>query len=400
MASFGRYEIIDKLGEGAMGVVYRARDANLGRVVALKTLSTYLDADAELRHRFRREAEAIGCLNHPNIVSIYDLGEQDGQAYMAMELLEGEDLRVLIEGRDEVPLADRVRILVHIAQGLAYAHAHGVVHRDVKPANIFVTSTGRVKLLDFGLARLAASQAITREGLILGTPDYMSPEQATGRPIDHRTDIFSAGAVFYEFLSLRKPFPGSTLHSVLYKIVSESPPPLVAVNPEVPARLAVVVERMLEKPVERRYASIEEVAAQLTVLHAALRRSKGRSALPARAPAPGDDARARELVARALLEAARPEEAAPLLEEALALDPDHGEAGERIWAAHRGLRGRRTEIPPSPEQEARVASLLARIVPDAPEPEARQALAELVLLAPDDPRLAERIRERAEHDRA
>jgi serine/threonine-protein kinase len=154
LASFGRYEILDKLGEGAMGVVHRARDTNLGRVVALKMLSAELAAEDELTKRFQREAEAVGRLNHPNIVTVYDLGEADGRLYMAMELLEGDDLRDLIERGTPIPLAERSRIMIEICKGLGYAHSKGVIHRDIKPANIHVTGAGRVKLLDFGLARL------------------------------------------------------------------------------------------------------------------------------------------------------------------------------------------------------------------------------------------------------
>ena len=234
MATFGRYEILGKLGEGAMGVVYRARDGAIGRVVALKMLSAELGAEDELHHRFRREAEAIGRLSHPNIVTVYDLGESDGQLYMAMELLEGDDLRSLIEQRVDVPLADRVRILVQISEGLAYAHSRGVVHRDIKPANIVVTSGGRVKILDFGLARVATRATITRKGMILGTPDYMAPEQAMGKLVDRRSDVFSSGSVFYEFLTGEKPFKGKTLHAVLFQIIQEEPDPLLTLNPELP----------------------------------------------------------------------------------------------------------------------------------------------------------------------
>jgi len=217
MASFGRYEIEEKLGEGAMGVVYRARDLTLGRVVALKLLSAE-GAEDELHKRFHREAEAVGRLDHPNIVKIYDLAESDGRLYMAMELLEG----------------------------LGYAHAKGVVHRDIKPANILVNAAGRAKVLDFGLARVATRATITRRGVILGTPDYMCPEQAMGKTVNPRSDIFSAGAVFYEFLTLQKPFIGKTLHSVLYQILSEKQTPVLTLNPEIPARLAELVSRMLD----------------------------------------------------------------------------------------------------------------------------------------------------------
>ena len=230
MTTFGRYEILDKLGEGAMGVVYRAQDAALGRVVALKMLSAELGGEEELHQRFQREAEAIGRLSHPHIVTVYDMGDAEGQLYMAMELLEGQDMRKLVERGRAIPLGDRVRILAQICDGMAYAHSRGVVHRDIKPANILVTTKGQVKLLDFGLARVAARSTITRRGVILGTPDYMSPEQAMGRNVDHRSDIFSAGAVFYEFLGLSKPFrqPGAATFGsklLLFRVAISSAPP-------------------------------------------------------------------------------------------------------------------------------------------------------------------------------
>jgi serine/threonine-protein kinase len=271
---FGRYEILGKLGEGAMGVVHKARDPSMGRVVALKMLSAELGHDDELIQRFKREAEAIGGLNHPHIVTVYDRGEAEGHLFMVMELLEGQDLRALIDRAGVIPLADRVRILAQISEGLGYAHSRGVVHRDVKPANIMVTTSGQVKLLDFGLARVAARETITRRGMILGTPDYMSPEQAMGKAVDPRSDIFSAGAVFYEFLTGMKPFSARTLHGVLFQIVSEDPESILTLNPEVPARLARVAHRMLEKDPEKRHASLDEVAAELWAVHGALRRSR------------------------------------------------------------------------------------------------------------------------------
>ena len=278
MATFGRYEILDKLGEGAMGVVYRARDPALNRIVALKMLSAELGGEEEIHQRFQREAEAIGRLSHPTIVTVYDLGQAEGQLYMAMELLEGDDLRKLMERRVDVPLADRVRIMLQIAEGLAYAHSRDVVHRDVKPANLIVTTRGRIKILDFGLARVASQSNITRRGVILGTPDYMSPEQAMGRSVTHRSDQFAAGAVFYEFLTGSKPFRGKTLHSVLYQILSEEPEPMLTLNPGLPARLAAVVHGMMRKDPERRFASMEDVRRELSDQYISLRRTHGRSA--------------------------------------------------------------------------------------------------------------------------
>ncbi|MGE0452314.1 MAG: protein kinase [Vicinamibacteria bacterium] len=344
----GRYEILDKLGEGAMGVVYRARDAALGRVVALKMLSTEVGADREQRQRFLREAEAVGRLNHPNIVQVFDLGEREGHLYMAMELLEGEDLRALIDRQAELPLLERVSILESICQGLGYAHSKGVVHRDVKPANILVTREGRVKILDFGLARVAERQTITRRGVILGTPDYMSPEQAMGKSVDPRSDMFSAGGVFFEFLTGQKPFKGKTLHSVLYQIISEEPEPLLTLNPDVPARLAAVVHRMLRKPPEKRYSCMEDVERDLALIGGALRRSHSRSAVPPRALAPPTPsgpseevrARAREHVSRGRQHFDTGQFARALFEvkEALALDPSNPEAAELLWKAGKRIQ--------------------------------------------------------------
>jgi eukaryotic-like serine/threonine-protein kinase len=405
----GRYELVDKLGEGAMGVVYRARDPTLGRVVALKALSADLLADEELHQRFLREAEAVGRLNHTNIVTVYDRGEERGQVFMVMELLDGDDLRALIDRTNDVPLADKVRILVQICEGLHYAHSRGVVHRDVKPANIIVTASGVVKLLDFGLARVATRETITRRGVILGTPDYMSPEQAMGKELDHRTDIFSAGAVFYEFLTGHKPFQGKTLHSVLYQIVSEEPEPVLTINPELPGRLAFLVHRMLRKAPDGRYSSFDETARELQMIHAALRRTKSRSAFPLAASTPGtsstlDDVRnrVRELVARGQTEyaAGRISKARALMVEALALEPGSDEAAEILWRCSKQIQGTRPPAPMrGPETEARIKALLERAAPGRPDAEAQKALAELALVAPDDPRLQEVLRERSGRDR-
>ena len=400
MATFGRYEILDKLGEGAMGVVYRARDASLGRVVALKMLSADLGAEEELHQRFQREAEAIGRLSHPNIVTVYDVGEASGQLYMAMELLEGDDLRSLIEKRATIALADRVRILIQICTGLAYAQSRGVVHRDIKPANILVGSDGRAKILDFGLARVSARSTITRRGVILGTPDYMAPEQAMGKGVDRRSDVFSAGAVFYEFLTLEKPFKGKTLHAVLYQIISDDPEPVLTVNPEVPVRLAAIVHRMLRKDPDLRYGAMEDVARDLSDLHVALRSSGGRSTLPVPASPVSEETRARvrDRVAqgRALLDAGQADRAVAEMKDALRLDPSAEDAAELLWRAGRKLQDGRPAPPAlDSESERRVADLLARAAPGGAEGDVRSAVAELVLIAPDDPRVTELLRERS-----
>jgi serine/threonine-protein kinase len=339
MATLGRYETLDKIGEGAMGVVYRARDRTLGRTVALKMLSQDLDGEDELHRRFRREVEAIGRLSHPNIVTVYDMGESEGHLYMAMELLEGEDLRAMIERQADLSLLDRLRILIDICRGLGYAHSKGVVHRDVKPANIVVTTGGSVKILDFGLARLGTGGSITRRGVILGTPDYMSPEQATGKTVDPRSDVFSAGAVFYEFLTLEKPFKGRTLHSVLYQILSHTPTPMLSLNPDLPSRLAVIVNRMMKKAPEQRPQTMEEVVEALQAVEAAQRRYGNRAGAlrrgrPVAAPLSEDvRARIREHVkqGRAHFDAGRFPEALGEMRQALKLDPSCEEAAEVLW---------------------------------------------------------------------
>jgi serine/threonine protein kinase len=399
MATFGRYEILDKLGEGAMGVVYRARDSSLGRVVALKMLSADLGQEEELHQRFQREAEAIGRLSHPNIVTVYDVGEASGQLYMAMELLEGHDLRSLIEKRANIALADRVRILLQICAGLAYAHSRGVVHRDIKPANILVGSDGRVKILDFGLARVSARSTITRRGVILGTPDYMAPEQAMGKGVDRRSDIFSAGAVFYEFLTLEKPFKGKTLHAVLYQIISDDAEPVLTLNPEVPVRLASVVHRMLRKDPDLRYSVMEEVGRDLDEIHGALRRSGGRSTRCVPDTPVNDEMRTRlrERVAqgRALLDAGQADRVVAEMNDVLRLDPSFEDAAEVLWRARRFQDGGAAAPGLDPASERRVVDLLARAAPGRGDQDVRSAVAELVLIAPDDPRVSELLRERS-----
>ena len=366
MASFGRYEILDKLGEGAMGVVYRAQDSAIGRVVALKMLSAELGAEEELHQRFQREAEAIGRLNHPNIVTVYDLGEPTASSTWPWSCWRARTCaRSSSPGpRSRWPTA--CASWPRSATGWATRTARGVVHRDVKPANILVTAAGKVKLLDFGLARVAARETITRRGVILGTPDYMAPEQAMGKGVDHRSDIFSAGAVFYEFLTLEKPFRGKTLHAVLYQIIQEEPDPLLTLNPELPARLAAVVHGMLRKEPDEALrvdgGRRPRPRAPSTTRCAGRAR---RSALPRPAPAAGRGGAGQACATTWPAPAAGSRPAArwrrsgsPM--EALALDPASEEAAEIAWRGARRLRPARQRRHGGASAEERVAALLAR----------------------------------------
>ncbi|HXY69519.1 MAG TPA: serine/threonine-protein kinase [Gemmatimonadales bacterium] len=265
----GKYLITDLLGQGAMGVVYRALDPLLNRYVAVKVMSHGIATDQELRDRFLREARAAGSLQHPNIITIYDFGETDGSLYIAMEYVEGSDLSEIMARRDPLPLTGKIDIVVDALHALDYAHSRGVVHRDVKPANIRVSTDGRAKLMDFGIARLEKSD-LTKSGMMMGTPSYMAPEQITGGAITPATDVFAIGAVLYEFLSNRPTFEGDTMHAVLYKVVSEQPPPLREVASTLPVSLQPIVDKALHKEAKRRYPTAGAMAKDLEAVRAAL----------------------------------------------------------------------------------------------------------------------------------
>ncbi|MBU1223031.1 MAG: serine/threonine protein kinase [Gammaproteobacteria bacterium] len=244
----GRYEILDEIGQGAMGTVYQARDPLIERTVAIKTVSiAHLQQEgADAEARFLREAQSAGRLSHPNIVTIYDVGEADGLAYIAMEYLPGATLRDLMHRRP-MPLDLTLDTVTQMAEALAFAHEHGVIHRDIKPSNVVVTGQrGRIKLTDFGIAHLVNSDH-TQTGQMLGSPRYMSPEQAMGREIDGRSDIFSLGAVLYEMLTGRYAFDGDNLPAILYRVINEAPVAASSLRPRLPAGLADVLMRMLDK---------------------------------------------------------------------------------------------------------------------------------------------------------
>jgi len=265
----GKYEVIGRIGRGGMGMIFKARDPVLERSVALKVISS-LEVTPELRARFFREAQACARLSHPNIVTIYDMGEDDGRLFIVMELLEGEELRQLIARQPPLALEDKLSILLQICDGLHYAHQKGVVHRDVKPANILLLRTGQVKILDFGIAQIAATQGeLTRTGLIMGTLRYMAPEQVRGRA-DHRSDIFSVGAVSYELLAARPPFSGEDPMQLLEQLRTETPPRLSEVDPGLPSELAAVVERAMQKEPGDRFADLGEMGLRLRPVQRAL----------------------------------------------------------------------------------------------------------------------------------
>jgi len=260
----GRYVVLKQIGGGGMGVVYKAMDTVLGREVALKTLRVDVAKDPGLRERFLREARSAGSLSHSNIVTVFERGEENGSPYIVMESLEGEDLKTRLERPERFPLGERVTILLAIARGLSHAHSKGIIHRDVKPSNVFICSSGQVKILDFGLAHITSSE-LTRTGQILGTPNYMAPEQILGRPVDARSDVFSLGALSYELLTGKKAFGGSPKQfgTLTLDIVKNDPQPIEALLPGVPPSLPRLVRKAMAKDPSARYQRLEDFVREL-----------------------------------------------------------------------------------------------------------------------------------------
>ncbi|MDH4284059.1 MAG: serine/threonine protein kinase [Gallionellaceae bacterium] len=265
ISHLGRYEIVGEIGQGAMGVVYKARDPLIDRIVAIKTINLNLadDEKEEYEGRFYQEAKAAGRLSHQNIVTVFDVGRSGDIAYIAMEYLQGRELRDLLDGEKCLPVEKTLDIVVQVAQGLAYAHEHNIIHRDVKPSNIMVVRDGHVKITDFGIARMESASVRTQTGMVLGSPKYMSPEQVTGKHLDQRSDIFSLGVMLYEMLAGQVPFAGENVNAIMYQILNTSPPPPGTLNPEVPGMLNFIVAKALAKDVDTRYQSAKEFASDL-----------------------------------------------------------------------------------------------------------------------------------------
>ena len=267
----GRYEILQEIGRGAMGVVFKGRDPLIGRAVAVKTITSGVAESADLLERFYREARAAGGLQHPNIVTIYELAESGGAPFIAMEYLEGESLEKIIARKPALPLATKLGYVIQTCRALDYAHRRGVIHRDVKPANIVVTRDGMVKVVDFGIARLGHTSN-TQTGMLLGTLAYMSPEQVRGQPADARCDIWAMGVVLYELITYQRPFTGENHAALLLSILQNEPPPIRQVVPECPVALERVISKSLRKDEKERYASMEALLKDVENVNSSLAR--------------------------------------------------------------------------------------------------------------------------------
>lgn len=265
VTKLGKYEILSTLGQGAMGVVYKGFDPNIERTVALKTIrKDALSAKdlAPLLTRFKQEAQAAGRLTHPGIVTVYEYGEDEGTVFIAMEFVQGRELKEILDSNEKLQLSTSVNLITQLLDALAYSHTHGVVHRDIKPGNIIILADGRIKVTDFGIAKIESS-TLTQFGDVLGTPSYMSPEQFGGQPVDRRSDLFSAGVILYHLLTGEKPFPGNSMTAIMHRVMNTVPSNVSDLNFQIPASFDQVINKALAKKALERFQTAEEFAAAL-----------------------------------------------------------------------------------------------------------------------------------------
>ncbi|UCE21405.1 MAG: serine/threonine protein kinase, partial [Candidatus Aminicenantes bacterium] len=271
--TISHYKILEKIGEGGMGVVYKAEDTKLKRIIALKFLPRELTRDQEARDRFMKEAQAAAALDHPHICTVHEIDEVDGNTFIAMAYIEGQSLKEKIEA-GPLKINEAVEVALQVAEGLKEAHDKGITHRDIKPANIMLTEKGQAKIMDFGLAKLEWGADLTKTATILGTIAYMSPEQARGERVDLRTDIWSLGCVLYEMLSGHRPFTSEQDQATIYSILNESPQPLTSLKKELPQELERTVNKCLEKDPDKRYQKAKEIIDDLNSLQIKLKSEK------------------------------------------------------------------------------------------------------------------------------
>ena len=352
----GKYAVTGRIGRGGMGMVYRAYDQVLEREVAVKTLTVEGSVDEESRRRFQIEAKAAARLQHPNIITVYELGEDRGLPFIAMELLPGTDLEALMRSGEPLMLQEKLDLVIQVCRGLAYAHDHKIVHRDIKPSNVRVLEDGSVKIMDFGIAKLGET-GVTKTGMMVGTVHYMSPEQIRGETLDGRSDLFSVGVILYELLAGRRPFVGKAVTEVLYKIVHDEPAELEPgdLGPEA-AGLRETVRRVLAKSREKRPATAAVLADELSRMLAAHLGSLAAETPP--------EARETVALSRHLLREGRVEESLLRLQEINASHPHSLEVRRALRAATREMQ-RRQAPPPPPAAEDDFPELDATYRPDA-----------------------------------
>ncbi|MGZ4425453.1 MAG: protein kinase domain-containing protein [Gaiellaceae bacterium] len=270
-----RYELEEVVGHGGMSTVYKAHDSLLERNVALKVLHQQYNEDEDFVERFKHEARSVAQLQHPNIVTVIDRGEEDGRQYIVFEFIDGENLKELVVRKGRLDLRDALEIANEIAHGLAFAHDHGLVHRDVKPQNVLLNGDGRAKVTDFGIARsLDVDHGVTQTGTILGTSNYIAPEQASGQPVDAHTDVYSLGIVLYEMLTGELPFPGESFVAIAMRHIQEPSPNVLDVRGDIPLRVAEMIDRALEKDPEQRFPTMDAFAAEIEASLAELDRGE------------------------------------------------------------------------------------------------------------------------------